>query len=184
MRNLLDTVTIHVRSLKSLGLSELSYATMLVEILTKVIPKYIVVEHYMRQSSLRKTSETQSSETELQPLLDHQWLEVEARNNVRDTPEGRRNKRPKATPTVSVLYSESNKTTEANMSEALQQFWRLDSIATADSSSNDDQGSEVARQFTEKIAFKNGRYEVALPWKRVKTDLADNRSVAVDSYKV
>ncbi|XP_037521690.1 uncharacterized protein LOC119398945 [Rhipicephalus sanguineus] len=61
MRNLLDTVTIHVRGLKALGRSKLSYAAMLVEILTKVIPNDIVVEHYKRQSSLQRPNETPSS---------------------------------------------------------------------------------------------------------------------------
>lgn len=46
IRNCLDTVTINVRGLKALGRSEVSYAATLLEILTKVIPNDIVVEHY------------------------------------------------------------------------------------------------------------------------------------------
>ncbi|KAH7963674.1 hypothetical protein HPB52_022342 [Rhipicephalus sanguineus] len=114
-------------------------------------PNDIVVEHYKRQSSLQMPNETQSSVTELQQLLDHLRLEVEAREKsgqqetcVHDTSEGRRDRRPSATPTASVLHSASNKTTESNVSEALQQFCDLDSIGISDPSSNEDQENEVA----------------------------------------
>ncbi|KAH7969765.1 hypothetical protein HPB52_021733 [Rhipicephalus sanguineus] len=102
-KNLLDTVTIHVRGLKTLGRLEVSYAAVLLEILTKVIPSDIVVERYnKRQSSMEGPNETQLSETELQQLSDHLQLEVEAREKsgqqetcVRDTPEERRDMRPR-----------------------------------------------------------------------------------------
>ncbi|XP_049523124.1 uncharacterized protein LOC119452753 [Dermacentor silvarum] len=226
---------------------------MLVEILTKAIPNDIVVEHYKRQSLLQKPDEIQSSETELRQLLDFLRLEVEAREKsghqdscVRDTHDGRRDRKTCATPTASVLHNESSKTkevgislligadqmwklvlndvwshdevtglaaintklgwtfqgpvpcdgrifkevrahvcvlrtscTETDVSETLQHFWELDSIGISDPSTHDEHGNEVVRQFTENIAFKNGRYEVALPWKSVNTYLADNRSVAV-----
>ncbi|XP_049517810.1 uncharacterized protein LOC125943208 [Dermacentor silvarum] len=69
--------------------------------------------------------------------------------------------------------------TETDVSESLQHFWELDSIGISDPSTHDEHGNEVVRQFTENIALKNGRCEVALPWKSVNTYLADNRSVAV-----
>ncbi|XP_037572307.1 uncharacterized protein LOC119454449 [Dermacentor silvarum] len=92
---------------------------MLVEILTKAIPNDIVVEHYKRQSLLQKPDEIQSSETELRQLLDFLRLEVEAREKsghqdscVRDTHDGRRDRKTCATPTASVLHNESSKTKE------------------------------------------------------------------------
>ncbi|XP_049527620.1 uncharacterized protein LOC125947248 [Dermacentor silvarum] len=129
MRNLLDTVHINVRGLKALGRSELSYAAMLVEILTKAIPNDIVVEHYKRQSLLQKPDEIQSSETELRQLLDFLRLEVEAREKsghqdscVRDTHDGRRDRKTCATPTASVLHNESSKTKDSRKEERHQEM--------------------------------------------------------------
>lgn len=93
MRNFQDAVTINVTGLKALGQSELSYAAMLLEIMTKVIPNDIVVAHYKQQSSPERPNETHSSEMESKKLLNHSRLQVEDReksvqhqSSVRDPP--------------------------------------------------------------------------------------------------
>ncbi|XP_040063723.1 uncharacterized protein LOC120838050 [Ixodes scapularis] len=79
---LLNSVQINVRGLKALGLAELSYAAMLLEVLTKGIPSDIVVEYYKRQSFQENTRENQSSEAELEQLLCCLRIEVEAREKT------------------------------------------------------------------------------------------------------
>ncbi|KAG0414746.1 hypothetical protein HPB47_008075 [Ixodes persulcatus] len=82
LRELLDSVQINVRGLKALGLLELSYAAMLLEVLTKATPSDIVVDYYKRQSFQENTRENQSSEAELEQLLCYLRIEVEAREKT------------------------------------------------------------------------------------------------------
>ncbi|KAM7302220.1 uncharacterized protein ISCGN_017737 [Ixodes scapularis] len=57
---------------------------------------------------------------------------------------------------------------------ALRNFWELEAIGIRDEpTSTKEQDSTVLEQFTEKISWKNGRYEVALP-KEAATTLGNN----------
>ena len=62
---------------------------------------------------------------------------------------------------------------DSSLEEGLRTFWELDSpeISTNDKSVYDD--------FCEHIQFKNGRYEVALPWKQPCPDLPNNYQTSV-----
>ncbi|XP_029842866.2 uncharacterized protein LOC115326201 [Ixodes scapularis] len=58
---------------------------------------------------------------------------------------------------------------------ALRNVWELEAIGIRDEpTSTKEQDSTVLEQFTEKISWKNGRYEVALPWKETATTLINN----------
>ena len=58
----------------------------------------------------------------------------------------------------------------------LRNFWELEGIGIVDSA--DDSSSEVQARFRDSIRMDDGRYEVALPWKRDPGELADNRHSA------
>ncbi|XP_042148494.1 uncharacterized protein LOC121837103 [Ixodes scapularis] len=62
---------------------------------------------------------------------------------------------------------------------ALKHFWELETIGIVDEPMDKKQQEEkVFEQFKENIRHKNGRYEVALPWKETKTTLGDNYMIA------
>ncbi|KAH7957451.1 hypothetical protein HPB52_019088 [Rhipicephalus sanguineus] len=84
LRKLYDEVQVNQRGLASLGVSAMSYATMLSEILLKVIPADIVVDYYKRESLESGTVSTaanspESSEQEMERLLEFLRIEVECR---------------------------------------------------------------------------------------------------------
>ncbi|KAM7284683.1 uncharacterized protein ISCGN_001777 [Ixodes scapularis] len=116
LRELLDSVQINVRGLKALGLPELSYAAMLLEVLTKAIPSDIVVDYYKRQSFQENTRENQSSEAELEQLLCYLRIEVEAREKTglvaltkRRLPDDTRSSYSSHLPSAAVLHSDAAK---------------------------------------------------------------------------
>lgn len=120
LRKLFDTVQLNRRGLRSLGITESSYAAMLNEVLLKVIPADIVVE-YFKKESMENTTETSqaSSDQELEQLMKFLRIEVECReksslvNNLPTTSNNsvpvlnRSFKKQSATPTASVLQNKT-----------------------------------------------------------------------------
>lgn len=69
--------------------------------------------------------------------------------------------------------------TTDNVETALQKFWELDAIGISEKSHN----HKIEHSDIAKITKKAARYQVALPWKKESTDLADNRDIAVQRLK-
>ncbi|XP_037501184.1 uncharacterized protein LOC119375059 [Rhipicephalus sanguineus] len=69
--------------------------------------------------------------------------------------------------------------TADNVETTLQNFWELDAIGISDKAPN----TKIEHTGNAKITKKAGRYEVALPWKKEATDLADNRNMAVQRLR-
>ena len=66
----------------------------------------------------------------------------------------------------------------------LEDFWRLESIGIHDSpddSSNEEK--KLLKHFNETIRYADGRYSVTWPWKHDKSDLPDNRGLAIGRLK-
>ncbi|XP_055924458.1 uncharacterized protein LOC129956555 [Argiope bruennichi] len=66
---------------------------------------------------------------------------------------------------------------DSDLNTTLKTFWELESIGVKDEgiTSEEDVNLEL---FKENICFKNGRYEVGLPWKRDSNELSDNFDLA------
>ncbi|XP_077523492.1 uncharacterized protein LOC144134453 [Amblyomma americanum] len=63
-------------------------------------------------------------------------------------------------------------------------FWELESIGIMDHTGGPNEEAEaIVGQFERNIRMKNGRYEVALPWKENSGQLCDNRSQALKRLK-
>ncbi|XP_073231674.1 uncharacterized protein [Porites lutea] len=63
------------------------------------------------------------------------------------------------------------------LNDTLQKFWKLESIGITPvemSVSTSQSESTVLKKFKETLAYKNGRYEVSLPWKDEQVVLKDN----------
>ena len=63
------------------------------------------------------------------------------------------------------------------LNDTLQKFWNLESIGITPvemSVSTCQSESTVLKKFKETLAYKNGRYEVSLPWKDEQVVLKDN----------
>ncbi len=58
--------------------------------------------------------------------------------------------------------------TDEGMNQTLQQFWNLESLGIRSDEPN------TLEKFDDTIAFKNGHYEVSLPWKETHRCLPDN----------
>ncbi|GFY12061.1 integrase catalytic domain-containing protein [Trichonephila clavipes] len=66
---------------------------------------------------------------------------------------------------------------DSDLNTTLRSFWELESIGVK----NEDCYSEEdvrLEMFKQRVHFKNGRYEVELPWKRYSNELSDNFSLA------
>ncbi|XP_037525634.1 uncharacterized protein LOC119402557 [Rhipicephalus sanguineus] len=84
LRKLYDEVQANQRGLANLGVSAMSYAAMLSEVMLKAIPADIVVDYYKRESLESDTVSTaanspESSEQEMERLLKFLRIEVECR---------------------------------------------------------------------------------------------------------
>ncbi|GFW74984.1 DUF1758 domain-containing protein [Trichonephila clavipes] len=66
---------------------------------------------------------------------------------------------------------------DGDLNTTLRSFWELESIGVKNEncSSEEDVSFEM---FKQRVHFKNGRYEVELPWKRDSNELSDNFSLA------
>ncbi|GFX11525.1 integrase catalytic domain-containing protein [Trichonephila clavipes] len=66
---------------------------------------------------------------------------------------------------------------DSDLNTTLKSFWELESIGVKNEncSSEEDVSFEM---FKQRVHFKNGRYEVELPWKRDSNELSDNFSLA------
>ena len=58
--------------------------------------------------------------------------------------------------------------TQDSLDEVLHLFWKLESLGV------DSKTDSVLEEFTQTVQFKNGRYEVSLPWKNLHPMLPDN----------
>ncbi|XP_075531538.1 uncharacterized protein LOC142564428 [Dermacentor variabilis] len=66
-----------------------------------------------------------------------------------------------------------------SLSKELKSFWELESIGIIDSSAQtNEESEEVMSTFPASLEKMDTRYEVALPWKPLNMQLADNKAVA------
>lgn len=61
----------------------------------------------------------------------------------------------------------------------MQKFWELESIGIVDQDNTMNEASDVLCEFKRNVKFKEGRYEVALPWKDNGGRLDDNKTQAM-----
>ncbi|XP_077528348.1 uncharacterized protein LOC144140007 [Haemaphysalis longicornis] len=66
-----------------------------------------------------------------------------------------------------------------NLSKQLKSFWELEHIGITDKSDNTHHEKQVLQDFKENVAYKDGRYCVALPWQENIQELADNKTTAL-----
>ncbi|XP_075536007.1 uncharacterized protein LOC142571494 [Dermacentor variabilis] len=64
------------------------------------------------------------------------------------------------------------------ISRQLRSFWELEHLGIVNDTQLTAKEDSVLRAFEETITQKNGRYQVALPWKENASDLTDNTSIA------
>lgn len=64
------------------------------------------------------------------------------------------------------------------ISRQLRSFWELEHLGIVNDTQLTAKEDSVLRAFEETITQKNGRYQVALPWKENASDLTDNKSIA------
>ncbi|KFM77345.1 hypothetical protein X975_06234, partial [Stegodyphus mimosarum] len=71
------------------------------------------------------------------------------------------------------------------ISDQLQQFWKLENLGLESDTQNDKTVDiEIMKSFESDIKYKNGRYQVRLPWKpNSKHLMEDNRDVALERFK-
>ena len=68
----------------------------------------------------------------------------------------------------------------------VSKFWDLESVGINPKESSDQlESNPTLQDFSEKIQFVEGRYEVALPWKSetAKGDLIDNEKTCIKETK-
>ena len=86
----------------------------------------------------------------------------------------------------SEIRKETNLFTEADKSfplkPNLEDFWRLESIGIQDYS-EESCDKEVLHTFKDTLQYENGRYMVTWPWKKEKSDLPDNYTLALGRLK-
>ena len=70
--------------------------------------------------------------------------------------------------TTHVLRIDATPSTQDPLDEVLHSFWNLESLGV------DLKADSVLEEFTQTVQFKNGRYEVSLPWKSSHPMLPDN----------
>ena len=70
--------------------------------------------------------------------------------------------------TTHVLRIDATPSTQDPLDEVLHSFWNLESLGIAT------KVDSVLEEFAQTVQFKNGRYEVALPWKSSHPTLPDN----------
>ena len=70
--------------------------------------------------------------------------------------------------TTHVLRVDATPSTQDPLDEILHSFWKLESLGI------DSKIDSVLEEFTQTVQFKNGRYEVSLPWKNLHPTLPDN----------
>ncbi|XP_070378088.1 uncharacterized protein [Dermacentor albipictus] len=67
----------------------------------------------------------------------------------------------------------------SSLSKELKSFWELESIGIIDScAQTNEESEEVMSSFSASVEKMDKRYEVALPWKPLNMQLADNKAVA------
>ena len=70
--------------------------------------------------------------------------------------------------TTHVLRIDATPSTQDPLDEVLHSFWNLESLGV------DSKAGPVLDEFTQTVQFKNGHYEVSLPWKNSHPMLPDN----------
>ena len=70
--------------------------------------------------------------------------------------------------TAHVLRVEALPSTQENLDEVLHSFWKLESLGI------EPKVDSLLEEFTQTVKFKEGRYEVSLPWKESHPRLPDN----------
>ncbi|XP_064465356.1 uncharacterized protein LOC135376833, partial [Ornithodoros turicata] len=97
-------------------------------------------------------------------------------------------------PTTVTSYSTTDSSTTAvcilkvgvvtSDDDILKRFWELDNLGISqEPDSKQEHNAEVLEDFIQKVERRNGRYEVALPWKMGLSALEDNYAVAKDRVR-
>lgn len=67
---------------------------------------------------------------------------------------------------------------DQTLSDQVRAFWELDSIGILDNQNELEDKTQTLAEFEDNISFRNGRYEVAFPWKPNHDRLGDNYTIA------
>ncbi|XP_077501027.1 uncharacterized protein LOC144111873 [Amblyomma americanum] len=68
------------------------------------------------------------------------------------------------------------------LSRQLKSFWELKHLGIVDREATNKE-DEVLKNFQETVTYRDGRYQVALPWKHNASDLADNKGAAAQRLR-
>ena len=71
-----------------------------------------------------------------------------------------------------VLHVDASPHCTEHLDEVLQSFWQLESLGI------EDKGDSVLNEFAQSVCFREGRYEVSLPWKASHIPLPDDLSLS------
>ena len=63
----------------------------------------------------------------------------------------------------------------ANLDQSLPRFWELESLGIGE---NED---TIRERFVQRITFKQGRYEVGLPWKKFHPPIAQQLCLVIEA---
>ncbi|XP_039537633.1 uncharacterized protein LOC120485904 [Pimephales promelas] len=69
------------------------------------------------------------------------------------------------------------------VSERLKAFWETESLGITMQQSNSPEEEDALRMFEKTTQYKNGRYEVELPWRPDKPELPDNYRIAKKRFE-
>lgn len=67
---------------------------------------------------------------------------------------------------------------EGQIDKQLHAFWELESLGTTSEKPENPEDAEALQQFEETSIFKDGRYQVELPWRHNHPSLHDNYCIA------
>ncbi|KAJ8011700.1 hypothetical protein DPEC_G00060970 [Dallia pectoralis] len=67
---------------------------------------------------------------------------------------------------------------DAQISKQLHAFWEVESLGIVSEKTQNPDETEALQSFNHALTYKDGRYQVELPWRADKPDLPDNFTVA------
>lgn len=73
---------------------------------------------------------------------------------------------------------------DAQIDKQLHAFWELESLSITSKKPENPENIEALQRFEETSIFKDGRYQVELPWRHVHPPLQDNYRIAKKSWRV
>ncbi|XP_075559900.1 uncharacterized protein LOC142591457 [Dermacentor variabilis] len=193
LRRLYDHLQRNIAGLTALGVKTDSYGALLSSALLRMLPTDLVVGYHKGLSAASRDdaisikslqaflkTEVESREKALQPVKKLQGALVAVKTEFGWTLQGAIPSSSSAAycSTVAVLRAGVFADT-TSLSKELKSFWELESIGIIDSSAQtNEESEEVMSTFSASLEKMDTRYEVALPWKPLNMQLADNKAVA------